>query len=203
MREEYRRAGFQIRALLDISSIVKRVENMSLVKKMKLLRFRTQSKFERQLDRNGFKRISVIGDGRCLFRAVSKGIARAAMRKMSEREERQDADRLRMLAWKAVSFTRRAEFTKACVVEGDYDQYIADSRSSSFYGGYPELMAMVDLLGRCIQVYTINENDLSLIPIEEFGTCYKDSYKSLGRKDDGIIRVLLFREHYDLLIPKG
>lgn len=195
-------AGLNLTQLFSHSRHYGRLGHYTLCKKRYRRRSQKKGGLENELQKNGFKRIRVIGDGRCLFRAMTKGMARESERNLTKREERQEADRLRMQTWDEVTFKRRAEFTKACVVEGDYDRYIEESRSNSFFGGYPELLAMSDMLRRRIQVFTLTNNGREITKIEEFGSHYMDTFSSLGRKDDGVTRLLLCNHHYELLIYK-
>lgn len=150
--------------------------------------------------REGLQRIRVIGDGRCLFRAVVKAMALQSATKLDEERERREADALRERTWNAVCFERREEFSEMHVIEGDYDTYIVKSRSTSFYGGYPEILAMADYLNRCVQVYMDDSNG-GLRNILEIGSRYKKPARPGVECSDGIIRLFLSKKHFELLMP--
>lgn len=171
------------------------------IHRLRKAKLKTPAVFQNQFRRNGFRRLKVIGDGRCLFRAVIKALSLETVDLFEEDTERASADFLRERTWHSVSFERREEFSEAGVVEGDYDRYIERSRDTSFYGGYPEILAMTTNLERCIQVFMTDSNGL-LRNVMESGQQYKSQYWHAGKCQDSVIRLYLSKTHYDLLVPR-
>lgn len=146
------------------------------------------------------RHVPVRGDGRCLFRAIAKNIARSEGRSLSERLERADADYLRNLAWNAICKRRRQEFAKRNIVEGNIASYCAVSKDPSFYGGEPELFALADELKVPIRVYLRAEGG-RLRNIVTYGEKYEA--KMRVKYGDGAIRLLYVNgNHYDALLPR-
>lgn len=146
------------------------------------------------------RHVPVRGDGRCLFRAIAKNLARADGRRLSEQLERADADYLRNLAWTAICKRRRQEFVKRHVIEGNIASYCAISRNPTFYAGEPELLALADELKKTICVYLRVEGG-QLRNIMTYGEQYKPKVKP--KNGDGSIRLLYVNgNHYDALLTR-
>ena len=91
------------------------------------------------------------GDGRCLFRAVSTGMAlRTSGVRLNEEAERVEADRLRLAAVEELSF-RRAE--TEWFIEGDFPKYCATMRNGETWGGEPEILMLTHVLRQPIEVF--------------------------------------------------
>lgn len=149
------------------------------------------------------RHVPVRGDGRCLFRAIAKNLAKLDGRSLSEHMERQDADYLRNRAWTAICKTRRTEFERRHVIEGSMTSYCAASRNPTFYGGEPEMLALADELKMPIAVYLRTDRGRYRNIVT-----YGEEYKAKLRKAkpsirDPSIRILYVNgNHYDALFPK-
>lgn len=147
----------------------------------------------------GLKRVTVKGDGRCLFRAIAKNLASTDGRKLPEHLERADADALRNIAWESICQRRRDEFVARNIIEGSITQYCAISRNPAYFAGEPELFALADVLKRPIKVFLRTANG-AMKNIVTYGSKYK--LKTKPRKGDGAIRLLYVNgNHYDALLP--
>lgn len=147
--------------------------------------------------------VRVRGDGRCLFRAIAKGLAFLNGKELGEGHERADADYLRKVAWNVICKQRRSEFERRNIVEGSLTSYCAASRHPTFYGGEPELFALADELRIPIAVY-LRANDGRLQNIVTYGEEYYQKLQKLNPKvKNPAIRLLYVNgNHYDALIPK-
>lgn len=147
------------------------------------------------------KRLRVVqirGDGRCLFRAIARGIAHAEGRQLSESLERQDADALRGMAWKAMCVDRRKEFQSRNIVEGSLSAYCSQMRNPTFFGGEAEMFALSDALKIPIAVYLQDQRG-QLNNIMTYGEKY-----SRLRKADMTVRVLYNgTNHYNAVLPSS
>ncbi|KAL6954330.1 OVARIAN TUMOR DOMAIN-containing deubiquitinating enzyme 3 [Sarracenia purpurea var. burkii] len=152
----------------------------------------------------------VTGDGRCLFRALVKGMAFNKGISLNLREEREDADELRM-AVKEVICDRDAERLQyeealvAITVEESLKRYCQRIGRHDFWGGESELLVLSKLCCQPVIVY-IPEHEHTkggwgsgFIPIAEYGTEFcKGSRKGKPRK---FVRLLYSgKNHYDLLV---
>lgn len=140
--------------------------------------------------------IGIPGDGRCLFRSVSRGAClRSGKPPPTESVQRELADDLR--ARVADEFIKRREETE-WFIEGDFDTYISHIRKPHVWGGEPELFIASHVLQMPITVYMYDKEAGGLISIAEYGQEY-------GKENP--IRVLYHGfGHYDALeipIRKG
>ena len=143
--------------------------------------------------------VPVRGDGRCLYRAIAKGLANSEGRRLTENLERADADALRSLAWKAICVDRTKEFAAKHVIEGSISSYCRQMRAPTFYAGEAEMLALVDVLKVPIKVYLNNGGELR--NIVTYGEKYKKRKGRLSR--DIAVRVLYANgNHYDALVPR-
>jgi len=138
----------------------------------------------------GLRKVVVRGDGRCLFRAIARGIAHLEGRSLSETMERRDADALRMAAHQQICVKRRTEFEKGGLIEGNMATYCDSMRHPSFYGGEPEMYVLSDLLRRPIWVY-LERSRGQFTRIVEYGATFRTA----------AVRVLYNGvNHYDMLV---
>ncbi|KAA3464852.1 OTU domain-containing protein [Gossypium australe] len=150
----------------------------------------------------------VTGDGRCLFRALVKGMAFNKGIALSPREERDDADELRMavkeiLCDSAKDLQQYEEALIAITVEESLKRYCQRIQRPDFWGGESELLVLSRLCGQPIVVY-IPEHEhrkggTGFIPIAEYGSEFR---KGFGKgKPKKVVRLLYSgRNHYDLLV---
>ncbi|KAF6002025.1 hypothetical protein F1559_003500 [Cyanidiococcus yangmingshanensis] len=108
-------------------------------------------------DMSGLLRVDrTIGDGRCLFRSVARGLAFHAGLypgpKWTERRERREADMLRYLCVREMR-KHRDLFLRDQVIEGDFDEHLRRLLHSDEFAGEPELLVLGPLLLTPICVY--------------------------------------------------
>ena len=164
------------------------------------------------------------GDGKCMFRALARGMARNKGVVLSPEDETRDADTLRLAVRDALcrSDERRAAFQEAVtsveVAEGGIPKYCARLNDAGFWGGEVELMVISRLLRVPIYVYRSSKEagveklvGYGFAPIVKYGEQYAGVS---GEGDDGEESRaaggiggrkpvnLLYREgnHYDLLV---
>lgn len=152
----------------------------------------------------------VAGDGRCMFRALVKGMARNKGISFTPRQEREEADELRAAVKEVIcdnheEHNQYEEAVIAITVDEPLKRYCQRIGRSDFWGGESELLVLSKLCHQPIIVY-IPENELNngtggsgFIPIAEYGIEYcKGSGKTQPQK---VVRLLYSgRNHYDLLI---
>ncbi|KAF9598539.1 hypothetical protein IFM89_028071 [Coptis chinensis] len=152
----------------------------------------------------------VTGDGRCMFRALVKGMAMNKGLSLSSCQERDDADELRMAVKEIIceSDKERRQYEEALVaitVDESLKRYCQRIERSDFWGGESELLVLSKLCHQPVIVY-IPENEhtnagwgTGFIPIAEYGSEFsKASKKSKPRK---AVRLLYSgKNHYDLLV---
>jgi hypothetical protein len=152
----------------------------------------------------------VTGDGRCLFRALVKGMAINKGINLNSRAERDDADELRFAVKEVLcdNGKERKQYEEALVsitVEESLKRYCQRIERPDFWGGESELLVLSKLCKQPIIVY-IPEHEHAkgglgsgFIPIAEYGSQFrKGSLKGKPRK---AVRLLYSgRNHYDLLL---
>ncbi|KAK3226217.1 hypothetical protein Dsin_006079 [Dipteronia sinensis] len=152
----------------------------------------------------------VTGDGRCLFRALVKGMALNKGTALNLREERDDADLLRMAVKEVIcdNGNERKQYEEALVaitVEESLKRYCNRIERPDFWGGEAELLVLSKLCNQPVVVY-IPEHEHSrggweagFIPIAEYGAEFRHrTRKGNPRK---VVRLLYSgRNHYDLLV---
>ncbi|XP_059647142.1 OVARIAN TUMOR DOMAIN-containing deubiquitinating enzyme 3 [Cornus florida] len=153
----------------------------------------------------------VTGDGRCLFRALVKGMAFNKGIALGPREERDDADELRMAVKEVIcdSNKERQQYEEALVaitVEESLKRYCQRIGRPDFWGGESELLVLSKLCCQPITVY-IPESEHTrggwssgFIPIAEYGAGFgKGSRK--GKQPRKVVKLLYSgKNHYDLLV---
>ncbi|WCJ28417.1 OVARIAN TUMOR DOMAIN-containing deubiquitinating enzyme 3 [Euphorbia peplus] len=152
----------------------------------------------------------ITGDGRCLFRALVKGMSFNKGISLNPREERNDADDLRMAVKETIcdSTKERKQYEEALIaitVDESLKRYCQRIGRSDFWGGESELLVLSKLCNQPIIVY-IPEREHSrggrgsgFIPIAEYGTEFlKGGFRGKPRK---AVRLLYSgKNHYDLLV---
>ncbi|XP_028067399.1 OTU domain-containing protein At3g57810 isoform X1 [Camellia sinensis] len=155
----------------------------------------------------------VTGDGRCLFRALVLMVKGMAFNKgiaLNPREERENADELRMAVKEVLcdNDKERLQYEEALVaitVEESLKRYCQRIGRPDFWGGESELLVLSKLCCQPIIVY-IPEHEHTkggwgsgFIPIAEYGTEFrKGSRKGKSRK---VVRLVYSgKNHYDLLV---
>ncbi|KAL7092615.1 hypothetical protein ACP275_12G174700 [Erythranthe tilingii] len=150
----------------------------------------------------------VTGDGRCLFRALVKGMAQNKGMSIGPREERESADELRMAVKEVIcdSDKERRQYEEALVaitVEESLRGYCQRIGRPDFWGGEAELLVLSKLCSQPIVVY-IPEREhggrgSGFIPIQEYGSEFHKSWRK--EKPKQAVRLLYTgRNHYDLLV---
>nr|CAB3496397.1 unnamed protein product [Digitaria exilis] len=166
----------------------------------------------------------VTGDGRCMFRALAKGMAKNKGIPLIPREEVQDAeilvltlifkltpnsiDDLRMAVKEIIcdSETERQKYEEAVIaitVEQSLKRYCQRIRRPDFWGGESEFLVLSRLCRQPIIIY-IPEREYhgrgnGFIPIAEYGLEFTKNSKNWKKKTP--VRLLYSgRNHYDLLV---
>lgn len=150
----------------------------------------------------------VSGDGRCMFRALVKGMARNKGIALTPRQERDDADELRTAVKEVIceSDEERRQYQEAVIaitVDEPLKRYCQRIGRSDFWGGESELLVLSKLCHQPIVVY-IPEHEhkngtigSGFIPIAEYG----GEYRKGKREPRKAVRLLYSgRNHYDLLV---
>ncbi|KAK9920480.1 hypothetical protein M0R45_029035 [Rubus argutus] len=162
----------------------------------------------RKVERYSVQRVT--GDGRCLFRALVKGMAANKGSPLSPREERDNADELRMAVKEVIceNEEERPEYEAALVaitVDESLKRYCQRIQRPDFWGGESELLVLSKLCRQPIIVYipehehTNGGRGSGFIPIAEYGSEF--SKGSRNRKPRKAVRLLYSgRNHYDLLV---
>ncbi|KAJ3682679.1 hypothetical protein LUZ60_012906 [Juncus effusus] len=152
----------------------------------------------------------VTGDGRCMFRALAKGIARNKGISMSPRMEVEDADDLRMAVKEVIcdNPSERKNYEEALIaitIDESLRRYCQRIRRPDFWGGESELLVLSRLCRQPIIVYIPEHEHSSLgygngfIPIAEYGLEFSKSAKQ-GKKRTPVRLLYSGRNHYDLLV---
>ncbi|XP_078427686.1 cysteine proteinases superfamily protein [Wolffia australiana] len=152
--------------------------------------------------------VKVTGDGRCMFRALAKGMARNKGERLSPHQERNDADELRMAVKEVIcdSGNERLQYEEALVAitsENSLQRYCKLISRSDFWGGEAELLVLSKLCRQPVIVY-IPEHEHSggghgYIPIAEYGIEFKKG-SSKGKPRAPVRLLYSGRNHYDLLV---
>ncbi|KAI3833124.1 hypothetical protein MKX03_019065 [Papaver bracteatum] len=152
----------------------------------------------------------VTGDGRCLFRALVKGMAINKGIGLSQWQERNDADELRMAVKEVIcgSGKERRQYEEALIaitVEESLPRYCQRIEGSDFWGGESELLVLSKLCRQPIVVY-IPEHEHNrggwgggFIPIAEYGDEFRKSSKN-GEPRKAVRLLYSGKNHYDLLV---
>ncbi|KAF6160946.1 hypothetical protein GIB67_007587 [Kingdonia uniflora] len=152
----------------------------------------------------------VTGDGRCLFRALVKGMAINKGVALSARNEREDADELRMAVKEVIcDGNEKRQYKEALIaitVDESLKRYCQRIERSDFWGGESELLVLSKLCHQPIIVY-ISEHEHAgggrgrgngFIPIAEYGAEFSKASKKVNPRK--AVRLLYSgKNHYDLL----
>ncbi|CAF2123134.1 BnaA03g17560D [Brassica napus] len=156
----------------------------------------------------------VTGDGRCLFRALVKGMAFNKGLIINPRRERDDADELRMAVKEVICNDpkEREKYKEALIaitVDESLKRYCQRIGRHDFWGGESELLVLSKLCKQPIIVY-IPEHEhrrggggggygSGFIPIAEYGAEFRGGWGK-GNNKKNVVRLLYSgRNHYDLL----
>ncbi|XP_058215451.1 OVARIAN TUMOR DOMAIN-containing deubiquitinating enzyme 3 isoform X2 [Rhododendron vialii] len=153
----------------------------------------------------------VTGDGRCLFRALVKGMSLNKGVTLDPREERENADELRMAVKEVICDNENERFKYeealiAITVDESLKRYCQRIGRPDFWGGESELLVLSKLCCQPIAVY-IPEHEHSrgglgsgFIPIAEYGIEFSKGSRK-GKKPRKVVRLLYSgKNHYDLLV---
>ncbi|XP_021859287.2 OVARIAN TUMOR DOMAIN-containing deubiquitinating enzyme 3 [Spinacia oleracea] len=147
----------------------------------------------------------VTGDGRCMFRALVKGMARNKGITLTPRQERDNADELRAAVKEVIcedDNERRQykEAVTAITVDEPLHRYCQRIGRSDFWGGESELLVLSKLCNQQIVVYipetehNSSKRGSGFIPIAEYGAVKK-------KQPRHVVRLLYSgKNHYDLLV---
>ena len=153
-----------------------------------------------------YKVQKVTGDGRCLFRALAKGMAFNRGIPLRPFEEKFDADDLRMAVKEVIcdNGKERRQYEAALIaitVEEPLERYCQRIRTPDFWGGESELLVLSKLCKQPIIVY-IPEHEhkmgcrgSSFIPIAEYGAEFKK-----GKPKKPVRLLYSGSNHYNLLV---
>ncbi|CAN0879816.1 OVARIAN TUMOR DOMAIN-containing deubiquitinating enzyme 3 [Linum grandiflorum] len=148
----------------------------------------------------------VTGDGRCLFRALVKGMALNKGIPLKPREETDDADDLRMAVKEIIcgSSNERQQYEEAIIaitVDEPLKRYCQRIGRADFWGGESELLVLSKLCRQPIIVY-IPEHEHAgggrssgFLPIAEYGGEF-----GKWKRKKAVKLLYSGRNHYDLLV---
>ncbi|CAN1853538.1 OVARIAN TUMOR DOMAIN-containing deubiquitinating enzyme 3 [Linum perenne] len=110
----------------------------------------------------------VTGDGRCLFRALVKGMALNKGTPLKPREERDDADDLRMAVKEIIcdNSKERQQYEEAIIaitVDEPLKRYCQRIGRADFWGGESELLVLSKLCRQPIIVYIPEHEETTLL----------------------------------------
>ncbi|KAL8260620.1 hypothetical protein R6Q59_028573 [Mikania micrantha] len=157
-----------------------------------------------------FRVHKVTGDGRCMFRALVKGMAMNKSLTLSPREERDNADELRMAIKEVLcdSGKERHLYEEAIIaitVEESLKRYCQRIGRPDFWGGESELLVLSKLCRQPIVVY-IPEHEHTragygsgFIPIAEYGADFGKG-SNQGKPKKAVRLLYSGSNHYDLLV---
>ncbi|CAL1378878.1 unnamed protein product [Linum trigynum] len=152
----------------------------------------------------------VTGDGRCLFRALVKGMALNKGIPLKPREERDDADDLRMAVKEIIcqSGNERQQYEEALIaitVDEPLKRYCQRIGRPDFWGGESELLVLSKLCRQPVIVYIPEHEHVrggwgsGFIPIAEYGGEFsKGSF--MGKPKKAVRLLYSGNNHYDLLV---
>nr|GMC93763.1 OTU domain-containing protein At3g57810 [Ipomoea batatas] len=160
----------------------------------------------KKVERYSIQRVT--GDGRCLFRALVKGMAFNKGKTLSPREEREGADELRLAVKEVIcdNNKEREKYEEALVaitVDESLKRYCQRIGRSDFWGGESELLVLSRLLCQPVVVY-IPEHEhrgrgSAFIPIAEYGSEFCKGTRS-SKPRQAVKLLYSGRNHYDLLV---
>ncbi|MED6167345.1 OVARIAN TUMOR DOMAIN-containing deubiquitinating enzyme 3 [Stylosanthes scabra] len=170
--------------------------------------FGGQSPAMKKLERFSVQKVT--GDGRCMFRALVKGMAYNKGVPLNQREERENADELRMAVKEVICDNNGEhklyeEALVAITVDESLPRYCQRIVRSDFWGGESELLVLSKLCKQPIIVY-IPEHEhrgsgwgSGFIPIAEYGSEFIKGARNRNPRKP--VRLLYSgKNHYDLLL---
>ena len=156
-----------------------------------------------------FLRVPVAGDGRCMFRAVARGIAFSkGMVDVAPLDEQHAADQLRAMC---VGEMRKRRDEIEWALEGPFDAYVERMGQPTAWGGEPELLMLSHALGRPIRVFIPREGlawqssgSAGLVPADAVqGIATYNEGENGGGSGDGETTITVLFDgvgHYELLV---
>ncbi|KAG2425396.1 hypothetical protein HXX76_013810 [Chlamydomonas incerta] len=136
----------------------------------------------------------ISGDGACMFRAVVQGAQYATRGKAMPPESEGTAAHNLRLAVVAELRKRREEIEPFLPgIAADFDEYCRTMSNPMAWGGEPEMLMAMHVLGRPITVYHVADGGLE--PIVTYGE------QLLQPGGPSPIHLLWSGAHYDLLVP--
>eukprot|EP00884_Botryococcus_braunii_P009918 jgi/Botrbrau1/18928/Bobra.177_2s0080.1 len=157
----------------------------------------------------GFRVRKIQGDGRCMFRAMVRGMAANQGLYLNAKEEVEDADELRLAVSDALCRTpkRRGLFQEAVDsiehAEGGLQKYCGMLQKPGFWGGEVEILVLSRMLQVPIFVYQSAEErgstEWGYYPIVKYGEAFQKPHQGKpGRKPVHLLYT--GGNHYDLLL---
>ncbi|XP_022887492.1 uncharacterized protein LOC111403287 isoform X1 [Olea europaea var. sylvestris] len=149
----------------------------------------------KKLERYSVQKIT--GDGRCLFRALVKGMAQNKGVMLNPREERENADELRMAVKEVIcdNDKERLKYEEALIaitVEESLKRYCQRIGRPDFWGGESELLVLSKLCCQPIIVYIPQHEHggwgSGFIPIAEYGAEFRKGTKNVKQRN--VVRLL-------------
>ncbi|GJX73642.1 OTU domain-containing protein-like protein isoform X1 [Tanacetum coccineum] len=138
-----------------------------------------------------FRVISILGDGRCLFRSVVHGACLRSGRSIpSENVTKELADDLRT---KVVNELIKRRSETEGFLEGDFEAYVSHMKRSHVWGGEPELLMSSHVLKVPITVYMRDKKSNCIKVVAQYGQEYG--------KENPVSVLYHAYGHYDLLSP--
>ncbi|KAG2430792.1 hypothetical protein HYH02_013631 [Chlamydomonas schloesseri] len=135
----------------------------------------------------------ISGDGACMFRAIVQGAQYATRGKAMPAESEGTAAHNLRLAVVAELRKRREEIEPFLPgIATDFDEYCKTMSHPMAWGGEPEMLMAMHVLGRPITVYHLTDRGLE--PIVTYGEQLLDGGAAP-------IHLLWSGAHYDLLVP--
>lgn len=158
-----------------------------------------------------YVREPVTGDGRCMFRALVRGMALNKGDDLPSHEEADEADQLRMAVEDVLcrGDERKLKYEEALVaitLDESLNRYCHRIKSPDFWGGEAELLVLSRMCSQPIVVYVPesvatkgSKRATGYVPIQEYGSEFSKGNKE--RKARQPVRLLYNGvNHYDLLV---
>jgi hypothetical protein len=158
-----------------------------------------------------YKVFQVMGDGRCMFRALVIGLALSKGKFVNKRSEESEADTLRVAAAEALCRSSKIQdryADSAFTVKSEYgsvDNYCSLVKTPDFWGGNAELMVLSEMLEQPITVYRPEKEargkGKGFVPLVYYGTEFLLRKPKEGEKTKKPLALLYSKgNHYDLLV---
>lgn len=157
-----------------------------------------------------FKVFQVMGDGRCMFRALVIGLALSKGKFVSKRSEESEADTLRVAAAEALCRSSRIQdryADSAFTVKAEYgtvDNYCELVKTPDFWGGNAELMVLSEMLEQPIVVYRPEREargkGKGFVPYVYYGAEHARASGGAKKPKKPVCLLYSRGNHYDLLV---